>query len=455
MLWTVALLPASIALLKEPAIDYRVLAAVAAFAIVSMVLVTAWPAHVAMRASGLSSLGGTMGLTRRARPSSALLVGSQVALGFLLLTAGGLAVRSVAEAYRNDTGFRRERLLLLEVFVTESSGRYGPIEKLRSVPDVLRQVPAVDRIAVSAISPYFSRRVNQWTRVKPQGWATAPDGVVSRTVSAEFFEVLGIQLVDGRWPEPGEWTADRPVALVSETAARMLWPNGTALGRTLVPASPQEEPASHTVIGIVADARFVGLDVDPLGDIYLPDPLAETGRYGAFFHVRTRGPAADALPVILSALGGRGLRIDTASTHEDALFASVKHRILPAWLFGTLGLGALAILAAGVLGLLAMSAAQRTRELGIRIALGATPGRVIRMLVGEQLAAVAAGLVLGALVSAWGVRLLEAHLYRVRPYDPSVWTMVAVTLTAVAVIGSLIPSTRASRVDPVQALRTE
>jgi hypothetical protein len=289
----------------------------------------------------------------------------------------------------------------------------------------------------------------------PQGWSTEPDGVTSREVSAEFFEVLGLRLIDGRWPEPGEWADARPVALVSETAARLLWPDGTALGRTLVPTSPRTVPASRSVIGIVADARFLGLDVDPLGDIYLPDPLAETGRYGAFFHVRTRGPAADALPVILSALAGRGLRITQASTHEDALFASVKHRVLPAWLFGTLGLGALVILAAGVLGLLAMSAAQRTRELGIRVALGATPGRVVRMLVGEQLAAVAAGLALGALVSAWAVRLLEAHLYRVRPYDPGVWTMVAMTLTAVAVIGSLIPSTRAARVDPVQALRVE
>lgn len=111
------------------------------------------------------------------------------------------------------------------------------------------------------------------------------------------------------------------------------------------------------------------------------------------------------------------------------------------------------MLGAGILGLLAMSTAQRTREIGIRIALGATTGRVAGMMAAEQLSAVALGLIAGALASLWVVRLLEAQLYGVGPYDPAVWAAVSLLILAVAALGTLVPSLRASRVDPVHALK--
>jgi ABC-type antimicrobial peptide transport system permease subunit len=209
-----------------------------------------------------------------------------------------------------------------------------------------------------------------------------------------------------------------------------------------------------TVIAVVADARYVALDADPMGDVYLRGVL-EPGRYGGFFHVRTTAPADAVLQSILGALAGRGYLIVQASTHEDALFASVKHRALPAWLFGSLGLGALVVLGTGVFGLLAMSAAQRTREVGIRVALGASRGRVVRLLVREQALAVGLGLGAGALVSLWAVRLLESQLYGVRAHDPLVWASVASTLAAIAVIATLFPAFRAARADAAQALRAE
>ena len=455
LILTLGLLPASIVVLKEPAIDVRVIVAAAIFAAVCLFVVSVWPMLAATRLGAASLLGSHSTSTPRKGRSSAALIASQVALGFALLTAGGLSIASLAEAYRNDTGYRRDHAVVLELFHTRAFGPDDSIEALRALPGLIEQLPGVSQVAVSTISPLFLSRSNASTNVVPEGWSGPIEGVVSRHVSENFFEVLGLRLVDGRWPGAGEWKVDQPVALISETAARVLWPDRPALGRTLVPRSNRLKSPTWTVIGVVADARYSGLDADPLGDIYLPDPLASRGRTGAFFHVRTTQAAETVLPVILSSLSGRGFRIEQASTHEDALFASVKHRVLPAWLFGTLGFGALLLTGVGVLGLLAMSAAQRTREVGIRIAIGATPSRVVRELLREQLGAVLVGLAGGMLVSAVAARFIEAHLYRISPYDPAVWAIGAMTVIGVAAAGAWIPSTRASRVDPVQALRAE
>jgi hypothetical protein len=318
---------------------------------------------------------------------------------------------------------------------------------------VLASVPGVQGVAASSISPVFQRQANAGTQVIPDDASSDVElpGIVSREVSETFFDVLGMRLADGRWPVAGEWAHDRPIALVSETAARALWPDRPAVGRQLVARS---NPASRfTVIGVIADARFTGLDHAPLGDIYRPDPLANPGRTGVFFHVRTNMPAADVLPLVLAALTGRGLLIEQASTHADALFASVKHRVLPAWLFGSLGMSALVMLACGVLGLLAMSVAQRRREIGIRLALGASSCAVLRQLAGEGMAGVTLGLAAGAVCSVWTVRLLEAQLYGVGAYESAVWLTVAACLGAAALAGALLPSLRAVRINPAVVLR--
>jgi putative ABC transport system permease protein len=450
--WTVDLLPASVSLLKEPVLDSRVFAEAALFAVFCLAVVVIWPALVATRMNPRLSLQATLTSAPRGR-SQMVILASQVALGFVLLTAGGLTLASVAAAYRNDTGYLRDRAVLLEVYAQRPPEGSRPVDVLRSLPAVLGTVPGVQAVAVSTVNPVFAQRANSWTTVVPEGSSKGVElrGVVSRQVTADFFDVLGMRLVDGRWPGSGEWVDDQPVALVSETASRALWPERGAIGQRLVARSDPNR--MRTVIGIVADARFQSLDEAPVGDIYLPDPLAETGRTGVFFHVRTSAPASDVLPVLLSVLNGRGLMIEQASTHADALFASVKHRVLPAWLFGSLGLSALVMLCVAVFGLLAMSVGQRRRELGIRLALGASSRRVVQQLVGEQAVAVAVGLLAGALCSVWAVRILESQLYGVDAYDTTVWLGVAGALGTAALAGALLPSLHAVRIDPAVVLR--
>jgi ABC-type antimicrobial peptide transport system permease subunit len=161
------------------------------------------------------------------------------------------------------------------------------------------------------------------------------------------------------------------------------------------------------------------------------------------------------MPGLLQALSVHRMRVSQALSFNEALFKSARHRVLPAWLFGLLGGSSLVILGAGILGMLAMSVSQRTREMGIRLALGSTPAGIVRIIVGEQLRPVLVGLAAGAGIAIWAVVFLESQLYGVSAWDPGVWTSVAATVLGTAIAGSVIPSVRSAMTDPVAALRSE
>ena len=451
------LLPSSITLLKVPEMDVRVFAAMVVVVVTTVLAVVLWPALVAARtgtASCVLAAGATV--TVAGRRSRFVLVAAQSALAFVLLTAGGLSIVSFATAWRTDAGFQRDRLILLDGFVKPPARGAEAIQLLTAGKEGIESLDGVSAVAVSSIQPFFARRTIPWTTVMPEGWTRSIERVAGRRVSENYFAVMDMNLVDGRWPVPGEWSAHQNVAIVSQTAARMFWPDRAAVGQRLVPQRPNRANPDRpiTVIGVVADTRYQSLDAEPIGDVYLPNPIQE-GTNGVYFHVQTAGPPGALVRTAVGVLTSRNLRVEQAATHESAFFAALKHRALPAWLFGMLGLVALAILGAGILGLLAMSTAQRTREIGIRIVVGATTPDLVRLLVREQLGAVIAGLLAGAAVSAWAIRFVESALYNTRPFDPALWVAVAATLVAVAAAGTVIPSLRAARVDPVVALRVE
>jgi ABC-type antimicrobial peptide transport system permease subunit len=147
--------------------------------------------------------------------------------------------------------------------------------------------------------------------------------------------------------------------------------------------------------------------------------------------------------------------IRRANTMTQSLGRTIRIRQFRAWLFGAFGVGAVAIAGIGVLGLVAMTTSRRTREVGIRMAVGATRGDVLKLLVREQTSGVVMGLAAGGLIAAWAVRYLSAYLYETPPSDPLVWSASALTLLMVALAGTLIPASRASRIDPVRALRVD
>jgi len=270
-------------------------------------------------------------------------------------------------------------------------------------------------------------------------------------VGEGFFDVMRIELIEGRWPEAGEWKADGAWVLLSAAAARGFWPDGRAVGRTLV-VEPSKR--THQVIGVVSSTRFAGLDVPPAEDVYLPGAISR-GRTGLLYHIATSDSAEAALPRIVRDLSAAGLRVDRATTHARGLFESVKDRALPAWLFGSLGAGALLILGIGVAGRLAMRSAQRTHEVGIRLALGSTRPQVFAAIMVEPLTALVDGLLVGALVSWWLVAFLESQLYGVSPHHAGAWLTAALLIVAVAGAAGAFPAVRAARLNPLDAIRVE
>jgi putative ABC transport system permease protein len=457
--WTRSLFPSALTLVKPPVLDERAMAAAAVFALTSVAVVAGWPLFTAVRleagSPGRTRSGVEAGSTstRISRRSAALVVSMQVALGFVLLIAGVLTVGSLAAAWRNDLGYRSDRMVLFEASVRRYVSSADAQEQLEGAAAFVSRMPGVESSAVSTIQPTFLYQFDPGNSVIPEGRKAAID-VNVRLVSREFFEVMGLRLVEGRLPAAGEWQSGTTVAVVGESAARALWPERSAIGRTLVPVRSASDRAPSTVIGVVGDARFEGHDRDPARDVYLPGAIGR-GRTGLLFHIRASGDPDAMLIRLTRDLTAQGMRVDRAATHAAGLFESVKDLALSAWLFAALALAALAVVVLGIGGLVAMSAVQRTREFGVRIALGATRGNVLRMLIREQFAAVINGILAGGVISAWLVTFLRSQLYGIGPHNAAAWSVAAVLMIGVTLLAAAIPAIRATGRDPMDILRAE
>jgi predicted permease len=451
---TLAVLPESMLLGAPPSIAGRAVLATVLLLFVSVLAVSIWPLFVASR-FGLPTLGrhatSGPGALANGRRSSGAVIAIQAACGFVFVIAGVLTTASLGAALSNDAGYERDRMILLEGAVRRYVSLDDARQQLEDSVALLRRMPRVERVAVSTIQSTFLRPATVPMPVVPQGWSREAEHATVRQVSEDFFDVMRIRLIEGRWPEALEWRAESAAAIVSVAAAQAFWPDGRAIGRTLT-VEPSKPP--RTVIAVIADTRFAGLDVPPTQDVYLPAPISR-GRSSLLYHIRTTDSAEAVLPLVVGELSSAGLRVDRATTHARGLFDSIKDRALPAWLFGSLGAGALVILAIGVGGLLAMTSARRTREVGIRLALGSTPSQVVAVMLVEPLTALLDGLLVGALVSWWLVTFLDSQLYAVGSHHPGLWAIAALLIAAVAGGAGAVPAVRAARLNPVVAIRVE
>ena len=195
--------------------------------------------------SGITEIAATR------RRSGRVVIAVQVACGFAFVIAGVLTVASLGAVFSNDAGYQRDRMILVEGSARRYVSRDDARQQLEDSVALLRRLPAVERVAVSTVQSTFLRPASTAIAVMPQGWSTVADQATVRQVSDEFFEVMGLRLMAGRWPEPGEWTGGS-AALVSAAAARAFWPDGSAVGRSLT--INQAAPA-RVVIGVVAETR--------------------------------------------------------------------------------------------------------------------------------------------------------------------------------------------------------
>jgi putative ABC transport system permease protein len=445
--WSMAFLPTDVELLRLPAIDGRAIAAVLAIgtlAVVTIGGVAMWT----VRRWSYAHTGRSVSPRAFERP----VLAAQAAFGAVLIAVGMLSGASVLDAWGRDAAFDRSRIAVVEVLVTKHLDRLDSERRLRAAFDAVSRTPGV-RATAAADPGLLDEGEQPPSRLVPVGVTEPIEGVRVRWVTHEFFLLARMRLTDGGWPTLDQWHDPPAVALVSERAAQTLWPGAPAVGQTLVPLKAGGRASGPVmVVGVVADHRYERLDTEPHGTIFVPFPLV--GVVGAVLLAETGGRSADVVPAIAAAVGRiDGIRLARAATAEHVLFASLRHRVFPAWLFGWFGVLAMGIVASGIAGMVGMSIARSRPEIGIRLALGATPRTVIAALVREKVRVVWAGVAVGFLLSWWLGRYLEAHLHGMSPVQPSIWILLAALVTAVTIAATLLPALKVSTFDPSQLLK--
>ncbi len=405
---------------------------------------------------GSNQYGGGRRTTRLRQ----LLVVVELGVSLVLLIGAGLLAKSFVKLARTDLGFNAEKLLTLRVNL--AGAPYAtPGSQVRFYDDVLervKQLPSVQQAAVSADVPLESWRVYSRMRFQVAGRAPVPFLQWPETnvtvVSRDFFRTLGIPLRAGRAFDSQDTTKSSESIVVNEAFARAVFSGSNPLRQVIT--SRRDGSSRWMIVGVVGNIRGSDLGAEP-------DPLVYRctcqGHVlsGMSLIVRTAGEARASL----RAVAGRVYAVDRdqpafgVRTMEERLADSLSPQRFHLVLTGTFALIAMVLAALGVYGVMSYLVTRRTREIGIRMAMGARPEQVIRLVVGESMA-LASLAVLGGLGGAWALtRYLNKMLYGVTALDATTFAMMPVALTILALVASFVPARRASRIDPTSALREE
>jgi predicted permease len=403
-----------------------------------------------LKEGGRGAGGGTRG--RRVRGG---LVVIEVALSVVVLIGAGLLVQSFTRLLHVDPGFRAENLLTMNLQLSQYKDPRQRAGLTRQVLERIGRLPGVQVAgAGTGLPPQTAQRA---TGFEVQGLADlTPDerSAFYIAVTPGYFGALGTPLVQGRTFDDRDSDGAAKVVIVNESLARRLFPGDDALGRQLKLVNPEQDADWRTIVGVVGDVRYSGLD-DP-GGAAVYTPFAQTPFPWAYLMVRTGGtpvgPAA--IQGAISAVGG-DLTVARIVPMEQLVDESVAQPRFSALLISIFGGLALVLAAVGIYGVVSYSVAQRTREIGIRIALGARRADVLRLVVGQGMILTLTGIAIGIAGAAAVTRLLADLLFEVSPTDPGTFLAIAVLLAGVAFFSSYVPARRAARVDPLEAIRAE
>jgi putative ABC transport system permease protein len=456
--WGVAALPlfapSGLPRLSEIRVDSGVLLFTLAASVAAGLAFGLMPALRSSRASlarGASSSARASAGGGRLR---AALVVAEVALAVVVLVGAGLLVRSLQRLLSVDKGFEPESLTSFQLNVVEldapparAAAAAAAVREIRSIPGVLSAG------AGSALPPETAQRA---THFEVDG--RPPDDEDSAYFVAAtpgYFEALGTRLLQGRAFADADRADAPPVAAISRGLARRLFPAGDAVGRRIRLLNPDESPAWREIVGVVEDVRYSGLD-DP-GDSAVYTPFAQTPFLWAYVMVRSATPAASLAPALREAVRRVSPRLAAARIRPMARLvdASVATPRFHAALLSAFAALALFLSALGLFGLISYSATMRRREIGIRVALGASPRDVFARIAGGGVRLVALGLAAGVVASAAASRLLTGLLFGVRGTDPATYGAIAAVMLLTGLAAGAIPALRACRVDPAAALRSE
>jgi putative ABC transport system permease protein len=394
------------------------------------------------------------------------LVVAEIAIALLLTVGAGLMVRSFLHLRAVDPGFSAERLLTFRVSFPQS--RYpthaAAMTGQQQLAERLAAIPGARAVSSASDIPAAGGSLIAFTPDPAVGPIPEKVPIGSNSlVRPGYFETMGIALRAGRTFTTSDVAGHEPVAIIGETLARQRFGGLSAVGRRLKWGGPDSPQPWRTIVGVVADVKQAGLaDEEPAVAIYMPAAQFDSGPVvamarGQTYVVRTAGsPGAAVSAVRRTVKEFDGLMPITGMTPMDELLSStIADRRFNMLLLGTFAAVALSLAAVGTYGLIAFSVAQRTRELGIRMALGARPRDVLLLVVRQGARLALAGIVVGGLGAIVSTRWMGSMLFQVDPLDPVTFAIVGVALAAVAVGATLAPARRAARVSPVKAMRME
>src|SRR5215213_2113113 len=458
-----AFIPENISQAREISIDVKVLGFTFLVSVATGLIFGLAPAIQAARLNQIETLkaGGrdaaTGGGGKRLR---GLLVMAEVAISLVLLIGAGLLINSFLRLRNVDPGFRAGNLLTMKIVLPES--KYGEVERRSAFyTELIQRVQSLAGVRSAAVTtnlPLY--RQGNSIGIGIEGQPAPPPGqeriVVTRIVSPGYFDTMGIPLLRGLQLTEQDTDTTPNVVVISEAMARRYWPGEEVIGKRIATGRIRKPEDWIQVVGVVKDVRQFELTAEPKPQMYL------TYKQAAFFDARDLVVKTDVDPASAAATVRKAVweidkdhPVSNIHTMEEILADSIARQRFSMLLLAIFAAVALVLAGVGIYGVMSYSVAQRTHEIGIRMALGAQTGAVLKLAVGYGLKLVIAGLVIGLIAAFALTRVMSTLLFGVTATDPTTFTLISLLLIAVAALASYIPARRATKVNPIIALRYE
>ena len=390
----------------------------------------------------------------------AALVTAEIALSLALLVSASLFVRSFVNLVTQSPGYRTEKVISQRVLLPPARyNREAQRQFTRTLLERTAALPGVQSVALASDTPLDGN--SSATSFTVEGGSPVPAENEGRTythmVTPDFFKTTGIALLQGATFAPRYDANSELVAIVSESLARRFWPKGDAVGKRLRPGRSNAEAPWVRIIGVVAETKYRGLVVNPTRDPDTYVPLDQRPLNGFALVVHTTGESRALGQSVRQLVAGLDSNIPVfgITTIEERIASASANQRFSAQLMGAFAVIALGLAAIGLYGVVSFSVGQRTQEIGVRMALGARPADILRLVLGGTSRLVAVGLLAGAALALGLTRFIETLLFNVNVRDPLTYVVVGLVLTGVALFAAWLPARRAARVDPMTALRAE